>query len=1196
MASASRGPLLRAAALCLLLLAGEFAAPGAARAQSAGPVLDVLKAVTDNTDPDASGSISPGDVLTYTVTASNIGGVSLNNVVVSDPLTTPNATTCASLAIGASCVLAGTYTVSNADAAAGQIDNTASASSDETGPVLTSISTPVSFIPAPAMSLSKALTGNADDDGSGNVTAGDTLTYTVTASNDGNTTLTNLQIDDAQLTPAFTVCSGISPGSTCQLVGTHVVSAGEASSGSVSNTASAFSSELPSPIPSNTVTTPVVNAPGLSVAKSVANADGDGSGTVTQGDVLTYTVTATNTGNAGLTAVSVGDPLIVPSSASCATLAIGASCTLVGTYTVTAADAFNGQVSNTGNADSAETSPVSASLTTGVASAPAMNGFKTVANADGDGSGDVTQGDVLTYTVSAINTGDIALSNVNVADAMLVPNAASCASVAVGASCQLVGSYTVSAADALAGQVVNTGSATATQISGSKSATLTTPVNGAPGLSVAKSVANADNDGSGSVSQGDVLTYTVSASNIGNVTLTNVQVDDPLIAPASASCASLAAGASCDLVGSYTVGAADALAGSIDNTGTASASEIVSPVSASLSTPVAGAPAMSVAKTMANADNDGSGSVTLGDVLTYTVSASNTGNVNLANVAVGDPLITPNAINCPSLAPGASCDLVGSYTVGAGDVAAGVIDNTGTATASNLGAPVSDSLSVPVAGTPALAVAKSVVNADNDGSGDVTLGDVLTYTVRATNTGTTALTSVSVDDALITPSTTSCASLAIGAHCDLVGSYTVDAGNVAAGLVSNTGTATAKETGPVSASLATPVSGMPRLDLVKVLSNNSDADASGNVSQGDVLTYTATATNIGGGVLTNVVVTDPLTTPGTITCASVAPGASCVLSGDYTVTGADAVAGQIDNTATASSDQAAGLSFSISTPVNFLAAPDMAVAKALTGNADEDGSGNVTEGDTLSYTVTASNTGNTTLTNLQIDDAQLTPAFTVCSGVSPGSSCQLVGTHVVAQGEAAAGMVSNTATAFAAELPTPSPSNTVDTPVLSGTKMTLVAALLGYTDNDGSGDISEGDQLDYDVRATNAGATTLDNVVVSSDLLQDTQPCATLAPGEQCFVSGGYIVTHADAIAGQVTNTGTATSTQVPGPLTQTVVTPVSAPPTLAIVSGDGSAGYGGQSATLVVVLRDIAGNPIAGATIDWTAASNASSVTGANG
>ena len=144
--------------------------------------------------------------------------------------------------------------------------------------------------------------------------------------------------------------------------------------GDIVNTASAQSDEVTTPV-TDTVTTPVVPAaPALTIVKSApVNADEDGSTTVSIGDTLTYTITVTNSGNIDQNNVVVTDNLITPSTNTCATVAVGGTCTLTGDYTVTMSDE-GGDIVNTASAESDEvTTPVTDTVTTPVVpAAPAL--------------------------------------------------------------------------------------------------------------------------------------------------------------------------------------------------------------------------------------------------------------------------------------------------------------------------------------------------------------------------------------------------------------------------------------------------------------------------------------------------------------------------------------------------------------------------------------------------------------------------------------------------------------------------------------------------------------------------------------------------------------------------------------------------------------------------------------------------------
>ena len=91
----------------------------------------------------------------------------------------------------------------------------------------------------------------------------------------------------------------------------------------------------------------------------------------------------------------------------------------------------------------------------------------------------------------------------------------------------------------------------------------------------------------------------------------------------------------------------------------------------------------------------------VGDVLNYTVTVTNAGNVTLTGVTVVDPL-TGQSISGVTLAPGASQTYNTSYTLTQADLDgqgnAGSdhdIDNTATADSNETG-PVSDSAEVPL--------------------------------------------------------------------------------------------------------------------------------------------------------------------------------------------------------------------------------------------------------------------------------------------------------------------------------------------------------------------------------------------------------------------------------------------------------------------------------------------------------------------
>ena len=202
-------------------------------------------------------------------------------------------------------------------------------------------------------------------------------------------------------------------------------------------------------------------------------------------------------------------------------------------------------------------------------------------------------------------------------------------------------------------------------------------------------------------------------------------------------------------------------------------------------------------------DADDSGDVTLNDVLTYTATATNNGNVPLSGVTLSDLLVDEDGHDCGSLDIGEECELTGTHTVTQADVDAGVVTNTVTANANDLTTAVTASQQTPVAQESVLTLTKTTT-----ATGFTSVGDTIAYSYEVTNSGTVTLSGTPAisDDKIASPDITCGAvpdgGLAPSASVTCSGTYAVvqadlDAAGVTnkasaslAGMTSNEATAT----------------------------------------------------------------------------------------------------------------------------------------------------------------------------------------------------------------------------------------------------------------------------------------------------------------------------------------------------------------------------------------------------------------------
>jgi uncharacterized repeat protein (TIGR01451 family) len=420
-----------------------------------------------------------------------------------------------------------------------------------------------------------------------------------------------------------------------------------------------------------------------------------------EGDLVPYQFVATNTsGTTALTSLAVTDSKVTAVSCPSTTIAARASVVCTGTHRVTAAEAVATPATLTNSATAtaqeislpftSNASGTTVPLTTPV---PSMTLVKSASLADANANAKADIGETISYSFLVRNTGNVTVSGITVADARVSGLSPSPVSLAPGAQTTVTAApYVVTGANISAGSAI-TNSATASGVTGSGAAvattasTTSTPINFAPALSLASSVALAPG-ATGAI--GNTVTYSFTATNTGNVPLTGVSISSPLSGLSSLSYAwpgspgSLGLGQAVTATATYVLKRPEVDAGVLNTTatvlGTPPTGAAVS-ANAAPSLTIAAAPAITLSKTAMPAVAQ-----FVGQAVTFNFVITNTGNVTLSSVAIADALPGVSAVSygtwpttAGTLGAGQTVSATATYSVTVGDVAANVISNTATA-------------------------------------------------------------------------------------------------------------------------------------------------------------------------------------------------------------------------------------------------------------------------------------------------------------------------------------------------------------------------------------------------------------------------------------------------------------------------------------------------------------------------------------
>ncbi len=297
-----------------------------------------------------------------------------------------------------------------------------------------------------------------------------------------------------------------------------------------------------------------------------------------------------------------------------------------------------------------------------------------------------------------------------------------------------------------------------------------TDMAGVPALTLDKTGTLNDLNGNALIDLGETITYSFLVTNTGNVTMTNVTVDDPLLANAGVALdqgpQTLAPGASFTFTATYTPVQADIDAGSVVNTATGTGTPPSGPPTTSPPDTVTVPPArasLHIEKKGIFNDGNGDGYASLGDSITYTFTITNNGGVTVTDVWPRDAGPTFNGRPAGSsltsfqpspvtLAPGASQIFTATYTLSQSDIdnAAGVKDavsNSATAQGVAQGGNVPSNTSTSVI-TPSAAPPSDISIVKQSQLRYIRRGERAPYAIRVTNNANRTVSGVTVTDTL----------------------------------------------------------------------------------------------------------------------------------------------------------------------------------------------------------------------------------------------------------------------------------------------------------------------------------------------------------------------------------------------------------------------------------------------------------------
>ncbi|WP_084555779.1 Ig-like domain-containing protein [Alkaliflexus imshenetskii] len=700
-------------------------------------------------------------------------------------------------------------------------------------------------------------------------------------------------------------------------------------------------------------------------------------------------------------------------------------------------------------------------------------------------------GETITYTITVTNIGTSPLTNVAVTD-ILENTTTNMGPLAPAEFLTTTRTHSVTQANIDNGSVANSASVTSTEGANANSTILTIPANQ---ITTVTATINSSSPSNFST-PGESITYNVTIQNTGNVTLNNINVTGTKDGSTLSTIGIITPGSSETINFTYITTQSDIDAGSVVNAAKVTSAQITETTSGSVTTTAT--QTRTVAPNITNA-TPGSFATT-GTTITYSVSVENTGNVTLTNLSVTGTKSGSTVATITSLAPGATANTSFTYNTTQSDIDAGSVVNAAKVTSAQITETTSGS--VTTTATQTRTVAANITNA-TPGS-FATTETTITYSVSVENTGNVTLTNLSVTGTKSGSTVATITSLAPGATANTSFTYNTTQSDLDAGSVVNAAKVTSAQiTETTSGSVTTTAT------QTKTVTASINANKSSYSLVGETITYTITVNNTGNVTLTNIVVTDALSSTQTI-IPSILPGASATSTRNHVVTQTNIDNGSIVNSASITSAEGA-----TGNTGNFTlnALKDEGVVAVMSANKSQYS----TVGETINYTITVTNTGNITLTNVTVVDILSSTQTTFASIAPNGGVATTTRVHSVTQQNIDNGQLVNSATINSTQNVTGSTGNFT----ITAQQNKVLTVSVNHSPSTFS---TVGETITYNIEVRNTGNTTLSTITATDNLTGLNQNLGTLAPNAASNFATTYNVNQNDITNGSVTNTITATS------------------------------------------------------------------------